>query len=186
MTLTCSRWETAELANSIVLVGMMGSGKTTVGRAAARRLGWEFCDSDQQVEARAGRTVAQIWREEGEEAFRRLEKEALAAALASATARPAVIAAAGGTVLDAANRALLRQHPPVVWLRARPETLVDRITTGRGTHRPLLDDDPAGALRRLDAEREPCYREVADAVIDVDRLPRQRVVDRVVALAHAS
>ncbi len=165
---------------------MMGSGKTTVGRATARRLGWEFCDSDQQVELRAGRTVAEIWREEGEPAFRRLEKEALEEALAGTAERPVVIAAAGGTVLDPANRALLRRHPPVVWLRARPETLVRRIEAGHGTHRPLLDDDPAGALRTLDAEREPCYREVADAVIDVDRLPRHQVVDRVVALARSS
>jgi shikimate kinase len=165
---------------------MMGSGKTTVGRATARRLGWEFCDSDQQVELRAGRTVAEIWREDGEPAFRRLEKEALEEALARTAERPVVIAAAGGTVLDPANRALLRRHPPVVWLRARPDTLARRIQAGHGAHRPLLADDPAGALRTLDAEREPCYREVADAVIDVDRLPRHRVVDRVVALARSS
>jgi shikimate kinase len=165
---------------------MMASGKTTVGRAAARRLGWDFCDSDQQVEARTGRTVAEIWREDGEAAFRRLEKEALADAIAATAERPAVIAAAGGTVLDPASRALLRDHRPVVWLRARPDTLLGRIKTGHGNHRPLLDVDPAGALRRLDAERAPCYREVADAVIDVDRLPRDRVVDRVVALARAT
>ena len=165
---------------------MMGSGKTTVGRAAARRLGWDFFDSDQQVEARTGRTVAEIWREEGEQGFRHLEKEALADALAATAAQPAVIAAAGGTVLDPANRDLLRAHPPVVWLRARPETLAARIQAGHGEHRPLLDVDPAAALRRLNAEREPCYREVADEVVDVDEVPRDRVVDRVVAVARSS
>ena len=174
----------AELPSSIVLVGMMGSGKTTVGRAAARRLGWDFLDSDQQVEARTGRTVAQIWREQGEPGFRHLEKEALADALASTAECPAVIAAAGGTVLDPTNRALLRQHPPVVWLRAQPRTLAGRVGSGR--HRPLLDVDPAHALERLSAEREPCYREVADTVIDVDDLPRHLVVDQVVALAQGA
>jgi shikimate kinase len=165
---------------------MMGSGKTTVGRAAARRLGWDFFDSDQQVETRTGRTVAEIWRAEGEQGFRRFEKEALADALTSTAERPAVIAAAGGTVLDPGSRALLRQHPPVVWLRARPETLAGRIGSGHGGHRPLLDVDPAGTLRRLSAEREECYREVADHVIDVDDLPRHRVVDRVVEAARAT
>ena len=164
---------------------MMGSGKTTVGRAAARRLGWDFVDSDQQVELRTGRSVAQIWQEDGEQGFRHLEKEALAAALDLAVRHPAVIAAAGGAVLDPDNRALLRRHPPVVWLRARPETLVDRVHGGGG-HRPLLADDPEGALQRLNAARQPHYQEVADAVIDVDTLPRHEVVDRVVELAHSS
>jgi len=163
----------------------MGSGKTTVGRAAARRLGWEFVDSDQQVESRTGRTVAEIWRQDGEQRFRQVEKEALAAALRSAADRPAVIAAAGGSVLDADNRALLRQHPPVVWLRAHADTLLARVRGGGG-HRPLLDVDAAGTLQRLSAEREPHYREVADAVIEVDTLPRHRVVDRVVELARSS
>jgi shikimate kinase len=160
---------------------MMGSGKTSVGRAAAHRLGWEFFDSDQQVEARTGRTVAEIWRQEGEQAFRSLEKEALADALASTVRRPAVIAAAGGTVVDPENRALLRKHPPVIWLRAAPETLAGRV--GSGTHRPLLDADAEATLRRLSAEREQLYREVADDVIDVDELPRERLVDWIVALA---
>lgn len=160
---------------------MMGSGKTTVGRAAARRLGWDFFDSDQEVEARTGRTVAAIWREEGETGFRRLEKEALQDALASTAHRPAVVAAAGGTVLDPDNRALLRRHPPVVWLRARPQTLAERV--GTGTHRPLLDVNPVGTLERLATERERLYQEVADDVIDVDGVPRERIVDWVVALA---
>jgi shikimate kinase len=160
---------------------MMGSGKTTVGRAAAVRLGWDFLDSDQQVEARTGRTVAQIWREEGEPVFRTLEKEALAEALASTARRPAVVAAAGGTVLDRDNRALLRRYPPVIWLRARPETLALRVPSG--THRPLLDADAPSTLARLSTEREHLYREVADEVIDVDDVPRERLVDWIVALA---
>ena len=155
----------------------MASGKTTVGRKLAARLGWDFIDSDEQVEARTGRTVAEIWREQGEEAFRSLEREALEDALASTEERPAIVAAAGGAVLDAGNRALLRGHPPVVWLRARPETSAERA--GAGETRPLLVGDPLGALVRLAAERGAFYEDVADAVIDVDDLTPDQVADRV-------
>ncbi len=157
---------------SIVLVGMMGSGKTSVGRRLAEYRGWDFFDDDDQIEAITGRTVAEIWRTDGEPAFRRLEAQVLADALASTT--PRVIAAAGGTVLDENNRRLMRLHHPVVWLRSRPETLVARVATG--THRPLLDEDPAGALERLAAARRPYYEEVADLVVDVDDLTLEQVV----------
>jgi shikimate kinase len=151
---------------------MMAAGKTSVGRRLAECRGWEFFDSDRQIEAMTGRTVAEIWRTDGEPAFRRLEAQVLADALASTT--PRVIAAAGGTVLDEANRRLMQLHHPVVWLRAKPETLVGRL--GSATHRPLLDEDPAGALRRLDALRRPHYEEVADVVVDVDDLTAEQVV----------
>ena len=150
----------------------MGAGKSTVGQALARRRGWDFFDSDARIEARTGRTVAEIWAHEGEPAFRRLESEVLAEALAGA--RPSVVAAAGGVVLDPANRSRLRECQTVVWLRARPETLVPRVATG--THRPLLDSDPAGVLTRLAAEREPLYAEVADVTVDIDGLPPEQVV----------
>ncbi len=155
-----------------MLVGMMAVGKTSVGRRLAHGRGWQFFDSDGQVEAITGRTVADIWRTDGEAAFRRIEAEVLADALASTT--PRVIAAAGGTVLDPENRRLIGRHQPVVWLRARPETLVSRV--GSGTHRPLLDEDPVGALRALEAVRRPFYDEVADLVVDVDDLTPEQVV----------
>ncbi len=155
-----------------MLVGMMGAGKTSVGRRLAECRGWQFFDSDRQVEATTGRTVAEIWRTDGEPAFRRLEAQVLADALASTT--PRVIAAAGGTVLDEDNRRLLRMHKPVVWLRSRPETLATRVTSG--THRPLLDEDPAAVLERLAAIRRPYYEEVADVVVDVDDLTPEQVV----------
>ncbi len=150
----------------------MGAGKTSVGRRLAECRGWEFFDSDRQIEAMTGRTVADIWRRDGEPVFRRLEAQVLADALASTT--PRVIAAAGGTVLDEQNRRLMTLHHPVVWLRARPETLAGRV--GSGMHRPLLDDDPAAALERLDAIRRPYYEEVADVVVDVDDLTPEQVV----------
>jgi len=167
---------------SIILVGMMAAGKTSVGRRLARSRGWEFFDSDGQVEAMTGRTVADIWRGDGEEAFRLLEARVLNDALASGT--PRVIAAAGGTVLDPVNRRLIAQHHPVVWLRARPETLVGRL--GSATHRPLLDADPAGTLAALDAVRRPFYDEVADVIVDVDDLTPDQVLACVEAgLEHA-
>jgi shikimate kinase len=164
--------------SSIILVGMMAVGKTSVGRRLAATRGWEFFDSDRQIESMTGRTVAEIWRTEGEPAFRRLEAQVLADALAST--KPRVIAAAGGTVLDDANRRLLAQHRPVVWLRADPEVLATRV--GTATHRPLLDEDPAGIIRTLDAIRRALYEEVADVVVDIDDL----TIDQVVACIEAA
>jgi 5-deoxy-5-amino-3-dehydroquinate synthase len=158
-----------------VLIGMMGAGKTTVGRALAARRGWSFVDSDAQIEARTGRTVAQIWAAEGEPAFRRLESEVLAEALAAED--PSVVAAAGGVVLDPVNRARIRQAGPVVWLRADPATLARRVR--KGDHRPLLDSGPAEVLARLAAERGDLYAELADLVVDVDGLSADEVVDRI-------
>jgi shikimate kinase len=168
---------------SIVLVGMMAVGKTSVGRQLAASRGWEFFDSDRQIETMTGRTVAEIWRTDGEAAFRTLESQVLADALAST--KPRVIAAAGGTVMDENNRRLMEQHHPVVWLRARPEMLATRL--GSATHRPLLDEDPAGVLKRLDALRRPLYAEVADVVVDVDDLTPEQVVTCIdAALEHGS
>lgn len=156
---------------------MMGSGKTTVGQALAAKRGWRFFDSDAQVEAMTGRTVADIWREQGEQGFRRLETQVLADGLASGT--PHVVAAAGGVVLNPENRRLLAEHPPIVWLRARPELLVDRVATG--THRPLLDVDPVGTLARLERERRRFYEEVATVAVDVDGLSPHEVVEQIEA-----
>ena len=162
---------------------MMAVGKTSVGRRLAASRGWEFFDSDRQIETMTGRSVADIWRTDGEPTFRRLEAQVLVDALASI--KPRVIAAAGGTVLDETNRRLIRQHHPVVWLRATPEVLATRL--GAATHRPLLDVDPSGALVRLDAIRRPLYEEVADVVVDVDDLTPDQVVTCIeAALEHGS
>ncbi|HEY4929160.1 MAG TPA: shikimate kinase [Acidimicrobiales bacterium] len=166
------------MADHLVLVGMMGSGKTTVGRELAGRLGWAFLDSDAMVEASTGSTVADLFAAHGEEAFRVEESRVLAEALA--TPMPAVVSAAGGTVLDAGNRARLESQAMVVWLRAEPATLADRVGPGDG--RPLLVDDPAARLSELDAVRRPLYEEVADVVVDVDGLDPSRVADRILSL----
>lgn len=167
----------------VVLVGMMGAGKSTVGHLLARRTDRPFLDSDALVEAQTGRTVAQIFADEGEAAFRAVESDVLAQMLDDDT--PAVVAAAGGTVLDPRNREHMRARGVVVWLRVDPAVLAERVRTG--SHRPLLSDDPEATLLRLAAERDELYRAVAHEVVDVDHLAPDAVVDRLVAVlgAHA-
>ncbi|MGH9093097.1 MAG: shikimate kinase, partial [Acidimicrobiales bacterium] len=109
----------------LLLVGMMGAGKTTVGRLLADRLGCAYLDSDAQVEAATGRTVPDLFETVGEPAFREAEAAALREALAGD--RPVVVSVAGGAVLDPANRDLLRRSGTVVWLRAHPATLAARV-----------------------------------------------------------
>lgn len=152
-------------ARHVVLVGMMGVGKSTVGRALAAELHRPLFDSDEMIEAEVGRTVREIFVADGEAAFRALETETLLRALAEP--EPSVIAAAGGVVLSERNRnALSATDAHVVWLLADVEVLIDRVR--QGTHRPLLDDDPEATLRAMFDERGPLYQEVADAVVLVD------------------
>jgi shikimate kinase len=163
----------------VVLIGMMGTGKTTIGRLLAERLGRPLVDSDAMIERQTGRTVREIFEADGEPAFRVLETAALVEALAAPT--PLVIAAAGGVVLSAENRAVLRgADAVVVWLRAEPAVLAGRV--GAADHRPLLDHDPEGSLRRLLEARAPLYAEVADVVVDAS-LPPATVVEAVVGAA---
>ena len=163
----------------ILLIGMMGAGKTTTGRLLADRLGWPYLDSDDEIERQTGRTVPQIWKEDGEPAFRREESRVLTEACARQG--PAVVSVAGGAVLDPANRAVIRGCGLVVWLRAEVSTLAVRVGSGAG--RPLLDAGPAAALARLSAEREPLYSELAQLVFDVDRMSPPQVVDQILESA---
>ena len=149
----------------IVLVGMMGAGKSSVGRVLAQRLDRTLFDSDHMIEERAGRTVREIWADDGEPAFRTLETEVLCDALAADEA--SVIAAAGGVVMSERNRdALKGDRAHVVWLVADVELLLERVRAGM--HRPLLDDDPEGVLRKMYADRHELYQDVADAIVSVD------------------
>lgn len=167
--------EHPDAPSRVLLIGMMGVGKSTVGRVLAARLGWPFLDSDAETVRRAGRTVRDIFETDGEAAFRAEEKRTLAAA---ATGRgPCVIGVAGGAVIDPDSRRLVRGAGLVVWLRAAVPTLVAQV--GRGNHRPLLGDDPAAALARLYPERRTIYEELAEIVIDVDDLRPDEVCDRI-------
>jgi shikimate kinase len=157
----------------ILLIGMMGAGKSTIGRRLADRLGWPYLDSDEAVKARTGRTIPEIFESSGEAAFRAEE----AAVLAEATSAPgpAVVSVAGGAVLDPGNRRRIEEAGLVVWLRATVPTLAKRVGSGAG--RPLLSERPAEQLTRLLAEREPLYRSLSGLTIDVD----ERAVDDIVA-----
>jgi shikimate kinase len=162
----------------LVLVGLMGVGKTTVGEVLARRLGRELVDSDLRIEALTGRTVKQILDTDGVAEMRRAEAAALFDGLADD--EPRVIAAAAGVVLDPDNRDRLNAaDAEVVWLTADPALLAPRTATR--AHRPWLDDDAVGTLRRMDDERAPLYREVADRVVAVDGLTPDEIADRVLA-----
>src|SRR5690606_27867321 len=149
----------------VVLVGLMGVGKSTVGRRLAKELARPFADVDEQVELRAGLVIPRLFEERGEEAFRTLEAEVLADLLDRP--EPLVVAAGGGAVTRAENRARLRAaRAVVVWLQASPAFLAARTDP---THRPLLaGDDPAGALARLLAERRPLYAAAADLAVDAE------------------
>ena len=162
----------------LLLVGMMGSGKTTVGHLAAARLGWPHLDSDAEVEEATGQTVPEIFVNQGERAFRAAETEALVRALG---VEPVVVSVAGGAVLDSQNRRLIRKSGTVVWLRADVETLAERVGDGAG--RPLLDGDTERALAELDAVRRLLYAELADEVVDVDdKTPEQVATAAIAAL----
>lgn len=171
--------DVVDLDGHLVLVGMMGVGKSTVGRILARRLRRPFVDTDALLEQRAGRSVREIITTDGECTFRDLEAAVLADALTAA--EPAVVAAAGGVVLREDNRRLLRERAgKVVWLSAPLEVLLARVRAGR--HRPLLDDDPAATLERLERERDPLYREVADIVVLSDGRPAETIAEHILAV----
>lgn len=156
---------TADDERHVALVGLSGSGKSTLAPVLASRLGARsVVDLDRVVEARFGQSVADIFAERGEAAFRDAEAEALSAALAGP---PAVIATGGGVVLDAANRRALISDAFVVWLRAHPSHLEQRLS-GPTEARPLLEGDREFALARLSEERAALYGAVADLVIDVE------------------
>ena len=165
----------------LVLVGSMGVGKSSVGAACATVLGRAVVDTDEVVEATAGASVASIFATEGEAAFRERERGAIADACASPD--PLVIACGGGAVVDAENRRALRRSGFVVWLRAPLDVLVERL--GDAATRPLLTDDPRGALARLEALRDDAYREAAHAEVDAGRRPVDDVAADVIAAYRA-
>ncbi len=161
----------------LVLVGMMGAGKTTVGRLVASRLGVSFADCDEQIEARTGLSVQDLFSAKGEPAFRREESEVLASLLEPGG--PGVIAAGGGAVLDEVNRSRMRRDATVAWLRTTVGTLTDRVGTGEG--RPLLAGAAAARLEEIGQTREELYETVSDFVVDTDDLSPDMVADAVVA-----
>jgi shikimate kinase len=175
------------MARHVVLVGLMGSGKTTVGRRLAARLERHFVDADAALEAIADRPIAEIFDHDGEAAFRALEADTFEELLEHH--EPCVIAAGGGLVVRAENRARLRRPDvTVVLLDASPAFLASRVA--RRSQRPLLDgaESPRDVLARLHGERAALYAEVADITVDVEPFhtaeekPRRAMADRIAEL----
>jgi shikimate kinase len=164
------------LSRSLVLVGLMGAGKSSIGRRLAARLGLAFRDADTEVEAAAGSTIEEIFARFGEAAFRDGERRVIRRLLGEA---PHVLATGGGAFMDAETRGLIRAEGISIWLRADLDVLVAR--TARRSNRPLLKEgDPREVLARLIEVRYPIYAE-ADIVIDTDESPQDVMVDKVIA-----
>ena len=169
------------MARNIYLIGPMGVGKTTIGRALARQLGMEFVDCDREVEERTGATISLIFDIEGEEGFRERETRMLQ----ELTRRHnTVLATGGGAILREENRLALRRSGIVVYLHTPVETQLRR--TGGSKHRPLLQtDQPAEKLQQLMREREPIYRQEADLVMSSKNRSAHSVVRELVRKLEA-
>jgi shikimate kinase len=161
----------------LVFVGVSGSGKTTVGELTARRLDVHFLDTDHVVEAVAGKPIPEIFVDDGEPAFRALERAAVAGALAD---HAGVLALGGGAVLAAETRELLAGHR-VVFLDVGLAAAVHRV--GLAQSRPMLSVNPRARMRVLMAERRPLYESVATITVSTDDRTPEEVVDAVLAMA---
>lgn len=163
----------------LILVGLPGVGKSTVGAAVAERLGRSFLDFDVEIERREGQTVSQIFGEKGEGYFRQLE-QALTEELQAFGNM--ILAPGGGWVTQAAVVRLIRPPARMIYLRVRPETALKRLGADRASRPLLMRPDPVGEIRRLLEQRRSAY-ELADQVVDTELLGLQGVIDRVARLA---
>ena len=164
---------------NLVLAGFMGSGKSSVGRLVAEQLHFQFVDTDALIEKRAGKYISDIFEQDGEPAFRKLEREVVAELNGE---ERMVVSTGGGMIVDPANLALLKEHALVVCLWASPETIWER--TRYSSHRPLLQEaDPQAKIRRLLAEREPFYRQ-ADVLVNTERRSVREVAAHVLHEFH--
>jgi shikimate kinase len=161
----------------LVLIGLMGAGKSTIGRRLAKHIGWRFVDSDEEIEAAAGCSVADIFAIHGEPIFRDLEQRVISRLL---NEKEVVLATGGGAWMQPAVRALIAQHATSLWLRADIEVLLERVN--KRDHRPLLaNGDKRSILERLMDERYPVYAE-ANLIVDSSKGPHEHVVEQVVAV----
>jgi len=164
------------LPRTIALIGLMGAGKSSLGRRLAQRLGLPFVDADVEIESAAALTIEEIFERHGEAVFREGERRVVARLLDGPTQ---VLATGGGAYMDPTTRALLRERALTLWLRADVDVLLSRLV--RRNNRPLLKSgDPRAVLERLMAERYPVYVE-ADIVVDSIDGPIEAMVDRVMA-----
>lgn len=177
--LVMKRLERQLYGENLILVGYMGSGKSTVGKELAKASGKQFMDTDAMIEERAGCSIREIFQTEGEEAFRRMETELLRELSASKV--NSVIATGGGIVLRSQNRKLMRKTGSVIWLSASPEETLSRVRSDTG--RPLLDsaseEELAEKIRKMLSERGPAYEASADWTIETDGLSVKEIVKKI-------
>lgn len=152
----------SSLRKAVALVGLMGAGKTAVGRRLAKTLKAPFADADDEIEVAAGLTIAEIFELYGEAKFRDLERRVVARLIAGP---PLILALGGGAFIDPATRELLKAQALTVWLKADVETLLERTNKRRGVRPLLMQDDPVQVLNRLMKERHPLYAE-ADHMLE--------------------
>ncbi|OGP86924.1 MAG: hypothetical protein A2Y95_07440 [Deltaproteobacteria bacterium RBG_13_65_10] len=169
--------------SNVVLTGFMGTGKSAVGRALARRVGWKFVDTDNLIRLRARRSIPDIFERDGEAGFRALERAVIGRL---AGRHGLVVATGGGAVTDRENVQRLRALGPIVWLRATPKTILDRV--GSGDDRPLLAGarTPRARLHRIGAllaRREAAYA-AADVAVDTDAGDSERISLEVLRAIH--
>ncbi len=163
---------------NVILIGFMGAGKTTVGHLVAARLGFRFVDTDDRIEADAGKSIPEIFADDGEPRFRELESAALHDTLRG---DEQVISTGGGIILDVENRKAIRAGGYCVWMAVTPETVWERVSGEH--HRPLLQNgDPPGTIRRLLEDREPLYRETAHLEIRTDHRRPAEIADEILAV----
>jgi shikimate kinase len=166
----------AKKVRNIILVGLMGSGKSTVARIIGKKLGWQVCDLDRLITEKAGITIPEIFAGKGEAYFRRLEKELLATVLQQG--EHLVVATGGGAVIDEENRRVMKENGTMVYLRAEIKDLCRRLGKGKG--RPLLaGGEPEEILAQLAREREAFYRE-AQVIVDTRGLTPAAVARQVI------
>ena len=175
--------EAAARARPVVLVGLMGAGKTSVGRRLAQRLHTRFVDSDQAIEAAAGMTVAEIFEHYGEAEFRAVERRVIKRLLEEGEA--GVIALGGGAFMDPDTRELVLREGHVVWLKAALDVLVERTARKPGKRPLLAAGEPRAVLAELQARREPVYALAHDTVVSGEG-PVSEVVASVAARARCS
>jgi shikimate kinase len=161
----------------IALVGLSGVGKSTIASALAIRLGWPTYDIDAMLVQATGRTVAHLFAEEGEDAFREREAAMLAAALVNNEL--AVIATGGGIVLREANRQLLRERTAVIWLDSPDEEIIARLQAS-AEERPLLADDPARRIAAMRLAREPLYTALADLYMNTGQRSIEAIITEII------
>ncbi len=168
--------EYVNFRKNVVLIGFMGSGKTSVGLRLSYRLRMPVEDTDKLIEQRLGRSISDIFAKEGEEYFRQLETRLLEELRDRDYAR--ILSVGGGTPVNPENRKLLRQCGTVVYLRVRPETVYERLKGDAS--RPLLQcEDPQGRIRELLEARKDAYEECADIIVDVDGVEMNNILDSI-------